>query len=261
MTADQQIQKIESDRLEREKELLLLFLLLSDTAKSYAMAAVRLGHDPVSAVRSVFLGNPDLDLRGGVNGTAVAMQEAYKGANDTASDIADAEPKIVTPPRYDDVARDAINRMIQPLTKRIRGAQEDSKAKGRGAKKTANAVGQAFADGYSRANPEVMNAVSVTFINNAYQPGLYRGFKNANVKGLGFDAVLDSVTTTICRVRNGVQLPIDNPWWQSNSPSLHYFCRSSIRALFGDFSVTENPPTQPQPQAGFGTMRMSFATT
>lgn len=263
MTADQQRQLdlIEKDRRERERELLLLFLLLSDTARSYSMYALKLGHDPVAAIRSVFLGNPDLDLRGGIDGTAFAMQEAYKGANDTASEIVGVEAKIVTPPRYTDAAREAIDRMIRPLASKIRQAQDKARAQGLGAKATAKAVGEVFGKiGFTKDDPFLLDAVGVSLINSGFQNGLYRGFKNADVRGLEFSAIKDERTTEICWVRDGVKLLIDDPYWETNTPSLHYFCRSTLFAIFGKFEPTINPPTYPPPQPGFGMATRSSIT-
>jgi SPP1 gp7 family putative phage head morphogenesis protein len=48
---------------------------------------------------------------------------------------------------------------------------------------------------------------------------------------LMYDAVLDDRTTDICRMRDGVVRPADDPWWQSNWPPLHHNCRSGVRPL------------------------------
>jgi len=72
---------------------------------------------------------------------------------------------------------------------------------------------------------------------------------------LMYDAVLDSRTTEICRVRDGVVRPADDPFWQSNWPPLHHNCRSGVRALTRAEAerrgVTQTLPSLP-PQEGFG---------
>ena len=46
-----------------------------------------------------------------------------------------------------------------------------------------------------------------------------------------FDAVIDIVTTAVCRAFNGVVLVARHPWFKSHTPPLHHRCRSSIRGL------------------------------
>jgi SPP1 gp7 family putative phage head morphogenesis protein len=46
------------------------------------------------------------------------------------------------------------------------------------------------------------------------------------VKGVKFVAIVDHRTTPICRDRNGLILPLSHPLVRSNTPPLHYQCRS-----------------------------------
>jgi len=72
---------------------------------------------------------------------------------------------------------------------------------------------------------------------------------------LMYDAVLDARTTEICRARDGVVRPADDPWWKANWPPLHHNCRSGVRALTRAEAerrgVTQTLPSLP-PQEGFG---------
>ena len=72
---------------------------------------------------------------------------------------------------------------------------------------------------------------------------------------LMYDAVLDSRTTEICRARDGVVRPADDPWWKANWPPLHHNCRSGVRALTRAEAerrgVARALPSVP-PQEGFG---------
>jgi SPP1 gp7 family putative phage head morphogenesis protein len=46
-----------------------------------------------------------------------------------------------------------------------------------------------------------------------------------------FDAVIDGVTTAVCRAFNGIVLVAKHPWFKKHTPPLHHNCRSSIRGL------------------------------
>ncbi len=80
-----------------------------------------------------------------------------------------------------------------------------------------------------------------------------------------YDAILDARTSEICRDFNGTTLPHDDPWWSSHYPPVHHRCRSGVRALRAEQvsrmgGQTTEPPTEHQPQAGFGaTPDQSFA--
>jgi hypothetical protein len=78
------------------------------------------------------------------------------------------------------------------------------------------------------------------------------------VTGLRHLSVLDSGTTEICRERDGLQLPISDPYWRSGGvPSLHWRCRSVLEPLFHDFEPSQwRPVTQPMP--GFGMNPVPF---
>jgi hypothetical protein len=77
------------------------------------------------------------------------------------------------------------------------------------------------------------------------------------VTGLAHRSVLDEVTTDICRERNGLMLPLDDPYWTSNVPALHYRCRSVLVPIVGDFTPSDWRPTVP-PMAGFGAAPAGF---
>lgn len=253
MTAEQQRQldEIEKDRRKREKELLLFLLLLLGQSQRYATAAIRLGHDPGQAIYNVMLGNPDLDLRGAVPGMMMAMRDAYASAVKTAAKIIGVAPLETTPPNYSVAARDAVKQMTDAIIRKVRRVQEQERANGAGPIKLIPAVREAFADGFLGDKPFVADAVAVTAINQGYQQGLFRGWKD-EVDGLRYVAVLDNRTTPICVVRDRVELPATDAWWMSNTPPMHYNCRSTLLPIMGNFVPTENPPTFPPAQPGFG---------
>ncbi len=51
---------------------------------------------------------------------------------------------------------------------------------------------------------------------------------------LEFLGIDDKRQTSICAARSGVIRSYTNPWWDTNTPPLHYRCRSTIRAIYED---------------------------
>lgn len=79
--------------------------------------------------------------------------------------------------------------------------------------------------GYSKHRLEnVVRTESITAYNQGRMAQFIRG--QSNVMGLRFMAIVDPRTTVICRVRNGLTLPVDSPLVVVNTPPLHYQCRS-----------------------------------
>jgi SPP1 gp7 family putative phage head morphogenesis protein len=48
---------------------------------------------------------------------------------------------------------------------------------------------------------------------------------------LQYSAVLDSQTSEICAPLDGITLPVDDPFWDVNTPQNHYNCRCSLIQL------------------------------
>ncbi len=74
-----------------------------------------------------------------------------------------------------------------------------------------------------------------TNLQTAFSHGRVRQMRDPAVTVLRpfrlFDATLDERTTDECSSRDGVLLPADDPWWSTNTPPLHFNCRSGIRSL------------------------------
>jgi len=94
----------------------------------------------------------------------------------------------------------------------------------------------------------------------AYAAGRYRQQAKPHIRAVRpfalFDGIGDSRQSEICKARDGVILPIDDPWWNTNSPLLHHACRSIRRTLTRKEAqrrgVTAAPPIDPLPGKGFG---------
>lgn len=85
------------------------------------------------------------------------------------------------------------------------------------------------------SNPWHLETIFRTNVQHAYSAGRWRQMTEPNVLRARpywmYDSVLDARTTEICRERNGVIRPADDPWWGANWPPLHHNCRSGVRAL------------------------------
>ena len=111
-----------------------------------------------------------------------------------------------------------------------------------------------------RAHPGHLETVFRTNVQSAYAAGRWKQLNHPAVKKARpywmFDAILDARTTPICRTRDGTVLPADHPWWQNNTPPLHFNCRSGIRALTEAEArargIATAPPEDEPPQEGFG---------
>ncbi len=59
---------------------------------------------------------------------------------------------------------------------------------------------------------------------------------------LEFLGIDDERQTSICSVRSGTIKSYTNPWWDTNTPPLHFWCRSTLRAIYHDeyYEVTED---------------------
>lgn len=112
-----------------------------------------------------------------------------------------------------------------------------------------------------RARGDRLETVYRTNIQTAYNRGRYHQMTRPAVKRLRpfwmYDAVLDSLTSDICRPRNGVVRRADDAWWNGNHPPLHHRCRSALRTLTrrqaewrGITSDDDLPDTEPG--EGFG---------
>lgn len=88
---------------------------------------------------------------------------------------------------------------------------------------------------WGASSPHVLETELRTETQRAFIAGRVRQLSNQSALNLRpfwmFDAVLDSVTSAICRSHNGTIRRHDDPYWRSNTPPLHFNCRSNIRAL------------------------------
>ncbi|AZF88290.1 head morphogenesis protein [Meiothermus phage MMP7] len=114
-------------------------------------------------------------------------------------------------------------------------------------------------DTWGRRNSARLETIFRTNVQMAYSSGRWAQMTQPEVRQARpywmYDAVLDNRTTSICQERHGTVLPADDPWWQGNTPPLHFSCRSGIRPLTSEQAqargIAERLPEEP-PQEGFG---------
>lgn len=107
-----------------------------------------------------------------------------------------------------------------------------------------------------------METIFRNFIQNAYNGGRWQQFERnkANRPYLMFSAINDNRTTEICRKRNGIIRPVDDPFWKRNSPACHHRCRSTLISLSErqakdrsrDGEGTNKPEPTDKPADGWG---------
>ena len=84
-------------------------------------------------------------------------------------------------------------------------------------------------------NRHHLDTIFITATQDAYNAGRYREMSDPAITNVRpyrmYDSVLDGRTTEICRDRDEVVKPHDDPWWQQNWPPNHFRCRAGVRTL------------------------------
>lgn len=224
----EQIAQLEADRRKREEELLLLLLLLS----GYIVRERAASEDAIRTILFAF----------GVNLIAESMADMHLDAFRLyAATLPDRDELIR---QYTATAREAAEAMAVTMSQGVADAGGDV------------AEGLRLA-GYSLSDANGIELGAERNLVLASNAGLFMGaaalFGIGAVTGLRHVSVLDDATTEICNERAFLQLRVDDPYWLSNFPSLHWNCRSIIVPLTGRFAVSGTLPTIP-PLPGFGRM-------
>lgn len=267
MSDDEQVDRIEAERQRREREFLLLLLLLSDEAERHAVAAVRLGHDPISAARNVWIGNPAIEQPGAAPLIAEQMAMVELAGINRARKLG-----RLTDPQLSDVTRfhpdqDAFAKAVtehlpearnvaaltwQIIERELRAVKYEPGIKQR-VKNLRLAFDQA---GVTKSHHDTLAIGIERQTVEKYNTGLWKGAiapdLGHRLAGFRHVSVIDAGTTEICRERDGLTLPADDPYWRDNWCPLHYGCRSIVLPLFGgDVKISEAYPEHP-PALGFG---------
>jgi len=129
----------------------------------------------------------------------------------------------------------------------------------------AREIKQKLETAWGRPNGQRIETIFRTNVQMAYSSGRWAQMTRPEVIEQRpywmYDAVLDNRTTSICRERNGVVRPADDPWWERNTPPLHFNCRSGIRPLSPEQAqargISQRLPEE-SPQQGFGNVPQSW---
>ncbi len=257
-----QIDRIERERRQHERDLLLLLLAVIATSRSHAVYAARSGNDAVAAARMVIKGDNGGHFIGVAPLVAQAQVSAYAAGMKRVGRIVDLKPLPRPDPRQLEIAANqykvSADAYARELADRIGTGIRDVLDEALPPQEEVQAIRLVFRKGQlTRLEPGHLETDAETAICGAYGDGMLDGYGRLGVrhlvKGLRHESILDEGTTPICRQRHGVQLPLDHPYWQSNRVPLHWKCRSVIMPILKDFEPTppEMMPTIP-PMEGFG---------
>lgn len=251
-----QIDAVERDRRRREAILFAALLALCEQAEVHARSAVRLGQDPVAAARAVWMGKPSIEQAGAVPVIAEAMADAeisgirraYRMSGLNPGPLASPEPLMA---RYTAAAQQTAGRIFDVIEQKLSDAQ--AQLVNAGIKKMIRGVGPAFDEaGASEDKPHLLTVHVERAIVGAHNGGIIAGGqKLEQVTGFRHLSVIDERTTMICRQRNGLMLPKNDPYWKTGTPPLHFNCRSVLGVILGDFTPSTWRPQSP-PMEGFG---------
>lgn len=258
MTDDQKINQVERDRKRREAELLALLLWITDDARKHARSALKLGVAPVAAADQVILGNPSTDQPGGANAVSMAMKDAYEAGYKRvyrwASKKSSPDFSLLANQYYDSRA----SRVILSLSNKLGSVIAEGLSDIRGINDSIRALNKALVDGgLSEKNDNYLALAAEQAIVSTYNEGMYAAYLTPEIKndlrGFTHVSIVDPGTTNICRERDGFVRGIDDPYWLTNWPMLHFGCRSVVLPVYldewdgdhGDYPTTE-------PMDGFG---------
>lgn len=266
------VDRVEKDRRERELLMLVLLLSLVGTARRFAGNAIRLGADPAQAIRNVLHGNPRLHLPGGGAKVASLMASAHlagwKRAAGYAGNDADA-------PEYDDVFPIYRSGQAKVTADTILTGISESLIKLLTVTLAANAsertpvqvrrVNEAFTRyGWTSDSPGGVDpstkapagyaaaSAATNGILEAYNDGFWGGVMGGDSSyPLQHFTIIDERTTEICECRDGFTRPKNDPYWMTNWPKLHWNCRSIVLPVSHKTPLSEIYPSIP-PMPGFG---------
>lgn len=262
MTAKEMTDRIERDRREREAAVLLLLLALLRKAWVNIVRAIRVGGSWQTVLTGVLLGDDRLDLPGGVGLLSLLMADSAAaglrrfgrlvGVRLESSATREELVRL-----FETDARLALERIDAAVRREVeRALAAASEADSIAA--DVRAVGEAFRTlGMTEDAPHGARAEATTAVTVAYAQGMQEAVDDPAVRAvltaLRFVNPLDERTTGVCRVRDGVKLPLDHPWWFRNWPPLHFGCRSIVLPIAGSgVKFTDQPPEVPPPTPGFG---------
>lgn len=265
---EREIRRIERERRRREDELLLLLLLLLIRARREAQVMAGHGYDPSPVIRRIIAGDEFTGDKGAEPIVKRAMAQAHRDGYRRAGLIAgtrevaraDAGTLAELMLLYAAQAQDMAEAMAKTVADAVAEAIAAARAEGMTGRDLRAPIADAFdIAGYSRMNSYAVDVGVARAIVSAHNVGIFAavtagvGILASLITGLRHVSVLDENTTIICTERSGFQRPLEDPYWLTNAPPLHWNCRSVLVPLIGSFTPSERLPRTP-PMAGFGMM-------
>lgn len=250
--------RIDRDRRREEDDLLALLLLFFLTARTHAYSAARLGMNPLQAVADVLVGNYTLGLQGMWQRLSLQIRRSWvAGYRRTVLIVPEPtrfDPAgVAVPVDTDSLARQYVGQMLGTLQRRI--GQSIAGSLWPGDVQAAVRDGLRTGGYLDGSQPGwLLNTIAITVTGKSYMGGFMAGFQRPAAREVlyGFEHVstLDHRTSEICENHAHTRLPADDPFWLTNTPPLHWHCRSYLRPLFHPFIATDYPEIAPEP--GFG---------
>jgi SPP1 gp7 family putative phage head morphogenesis protein len=260
------IDAIERDRKRREDEILLALLLLWDDAEDDIIVPMRHGFDAKQVLYNVqpratkaLTDTMALAHRDGVRRVTVLTggnPPRGPGASTWLDQQAGTTTELAT------IYRPAAQQSTDAMVKSIGDALDKYvPGQGRGLSNVElkTAVREAFdAAGYTANHPMALDLGAERAVVGAHNNGMIAGGKSiGKVTGLRHVSIIDESTTNICRSRDGITLPIGDPFWTNGIPPLHWNCRSALLPVTGEFE-SYMPDYVVPPAPGFGAMSAVF---
>ena len=265
MTPQEQA-KIEHDRRRREALLLKLLLAFGRQSLIHARSAIRVGADPVEAASQVISGAglfapPHVQHEGLATRAEPLLRETYAAGFQNGIEQGGGTDGIAVLPTGSrqyvaDYAATLAEKTAQAVRRTVQAAMDLAKEDGLSTAGTLAALSDAYKTaGLAPQNSFAFEAAAERAIVTVRGGGQWAGWHVENlvktITGFRHFSTLDAVTTEICTERDGLTLPIDDPYWLVNVPSLHWNCRSLLGPVFGEQSwSTAYPQTIAAP--GFG---------
>lgn len=251
---------VEHDRKKREEALILLLLLLMDEVSDEADRAFKAHQNPAQAAAMVILGS----TRPYFPPFSATLAQRIADAEIAAENRVRRWAELKQPPirlnhsiemvrRYQDFAGVAAQALADRVSIAINTEVIDAATEGRS---PAFATALSIA-GLSHDNQSALVLTAEQNILKGDNDGVFSAYHAKDVGKLLIAfrhvSVLDDGTTEICNERSNLMLPIDDAYWRTNWPMLHFRCRSTIFPIFnGDYYERSEVLPMIPPAPGFG---------
>lgn len=121
-------------------------------------------------------------------------------------------------------------------------------------------MGPKLAEAWGAPNAPRLETIFRTNVQTSYNAGRFAQMSTPTMRKIRpfwrFVSILDGRTTETCAPLNNVVRPVDDPFWQTSWPPLHFNCRSTVvslsRAQAAEAGGVSELPEAAPPGRGFG---------